>query len=133
MQAVSGWGSTCTLTDNVYNLLPLGGVPAYQEVLGLDVPVDEVAAVHVLDAVQQLHGDHEHRLQREAAPAHVKQVLQGRAQELHDQRIVLAARAEVVHVRDALRTGRRCNQLQQHISLCGVRNYRGSKYRLRWF
>lgn len=47
----------------MYNLLSLGGVSAYQEVLWLDIPVDEVAAVHVLDAVKQLHGDHEHRLE----------------------------------------------------------------------
>ena len=57
-----------------------------------------------LELVQQLDGQHQHRLQRELAPADVEQVLQRWSEQLHDEGVVLAAGPEVVDLGDALVT-----------------------------
>ena len=50
----------------------------------------------------QLNGDHENGLQAELASTSFKQVLQTRAQKLHNQRIVFVTRAEIVQLRNTL-------------------------------
>ena len=44
--------------------------------LGKFLPVDEVLGVDELELVEELDGQHQHRLQRELATADVEQVLQ---------------------------------------------------------
>lgn len=84
------------------DFLPFRVTAPNEEILRLNVAIDEMPAMHVLDAMQQLHGDHEHRFQRKATIAQVEQVLQAGPEQLHHQRIVLAAWPKVVHVGDAL-------------------------------
>lgn len=72
--------------DDVDDLVLLHGGAADEEVLRLDVPVDEVLGVHELQLVQQLDGQHQHRLQRELAPANVEQVLKRWPEQLEGSR-----------------------------------------------
>jgi hypothetical protein len=64
----------------------------HEEVIGLDVAVDEGLGVDVLDAEERLVRDREHRLEREAAPAAVEEVLEGEAEEVHDEDVLAALR-----------------------------------------
>ena len=73
----------------------------HQEVVRLHVAMDEVLAVNVLDPVDQLIGEQQHRLQLEFAPAEVEEILEAGAQELHHHHIVLALRSRPFHDRNA--------------------------------
>lgn len=63
---------------------------AHQEIVRLDVAVDERLAVHELYAADHLVRQHQHRLDREAPRAEVEKVLQRRAEQVHDQHVVVA-------------------------------------------
>ena len=67
---------------------------AHEEIVGLDVAVDEGAAVDVLDAADHLQREHDDCLEGELAVAVVEQVLQGGPQEVDDHGVVLALAAE---------------------------------------
>ena len=84
-----------TRTDNVDGAVAVEGHAANEKVLWLDVAVDNVLAVDVLQPRDELDGTHAHRLQREAAAAHVKEVLEAGAQQLQDEAVVFAARSKV--------------------------------------
>ena len=71
------------------------------EIGWLNVTVDEVAAVHDLDALEHLVRDHEHGLEAEPPPALVELVLEGRAQEVHDHEVVGVLGAEIVDLGEA--------------------------------
>lgn len=57
--------------------------PANQEVVWLDVTMNEAFFVDLLDAADELDGDHEHSLEVELALAGLEQVLKGRSEEVH--------------------------------------------------
>ncbi|KAJ8577597.1 hypothetical protein ON010_g1609 [Phytophthora cinnamomi] len=78
-----------TEVDDVHDLGPLA--QADEEVVRLDVAVDEVLRVAVLEAAQQLVGDHQHGLELEAAAAVVEQVLERRAEQVDDHHVLVAA------------------------------------------
>jgi len=67
--------------------------------------MDEVLGVQVLDAVDHLVGQHEHRLQAELAVAEAEKVLQGRPEEVNDHDVVVALYAVPMHVGDANAAG----------------------------
>ena len=69
-----------------------------EKVLWLNIPVDDVLGMHKLDPRDELNGSHADRLEAKLAAAHVKQVLETRAQQLHHQTIILAARAVMKHL-----------------------------------
>ena len=48
--------------------------------------------------VYQLYGYHEHSLERELAIAQIEEVLEARAEQLDDERIVPRTRSEVEHL-----------------------------------
>lgn len=77
--------------DYVYAAVFVERLSTDEEVLGLDVAKDQVALVHVLDALEELNGDHAHGLDAEFAIAQVEQVLQIRPQKFHDECVVFAA------------------------------------------
>ena len=62
---------------------------SHQEVVGLDVAVDEPLAVHELDPVDHLVGQHQHCLHGELLRAEEEQVLEAGAQEIHHHHVVL--------------------------------------------
>ena len=74
---------------------------AHDEIVRLDVAVDEVPAVDVLEAAYHLLGEHQRRLHREATRAEVEDVLERRAEQLHDQRVVALRRAKPARARNA--------------------------------
>lgn len=88
-----------TEVDHVHDLGALA--QADEEVVGLDVAVDEVLRVAVLEAAQQLVGDHQHGLELEAAAAVVEQVLERGAEQVDDHHVVLALDAEPPQARHA--------------------------------
>jgi len=67
---------------------------AHQEVVRLNVAVNERLGVNVLDAGDELIGQEKDGLERELAVAEVEKVLQARAQEIKNHRIVVALGAE---------------------------------------
>ncbi len=73
---------------------------AHEEVVGLDVPVDEVFAVNVLDATDELVGEEQHGLERELAGAEVEEILEARAEQFHDHDVVVALGATPLDQRD---------------------------------
>ena len=83
------------------------------EVGRLDVAVDEVAGVHQLDALQHLVGDHEDRLEGEAAAALVELILEGGAEQVHHHEVVRVLGAKVVDLGEA----RGILQLSVHLVL----------------
>ena len=74
----------------------------YQKILRLDVSIDQVFGMDELHEVQRLDGDEQDGLERELPAAGVEQVLQTWPEQLHDERVVFAADAEVVDLRQAL-------------------------------
>ncbi|CAN7937863.1 unnamed protein product, partial [Ixodes hexagonus] len=71
---------------------------AHEEVVGFDVPVNEVFVVHILYVPNHLEENgsrikHQHCLHGEASRAEVEQVLQAWTQQVHNQDIVLPLRA----------------------------------------
>ena len=62
----------------------------HQEVVGLDVPVDEVLVVDILDPPDHLVGQHEDGLHGEPPGAEVEEVLQAWPEKVHDEHIVVA-------------------------------------------
>ena len=61
----------------------------HQEVVGLDVPVDEVLVVDILDPPDHLVGQHEDGLHGESPGAEVEEVLEAWAKKVHDEHIVV--------------------------------------------
>ena len=61
----------------------------------------KVLRVKILEAHHELHSDQEHRLQSELVLAELKQLLEVRPHDRHDQHSVVALDAEPVHGRDA--------------------------------
>lgn len=87
--------------DDVDDVGRLGARAADEEVVGLDVAVDEVLLVDCLYAGQHLLGDHDDRLDGEAAVAVVEQVFQRRSEQVDDEDVVQTLLAEVVDIGDA--------------------------------
>ena len=125
----AGQGAALALGDVLQGAgvaVPLGQakVDAVDEVAGpaasvgdevgrLDVAVDEVAGVHQLDALQHLVGDHEDRLEGEAAAALVELILEGGAEQVHHHEVVRVLGAKVVDLGEA----RGILQLSVHLVL----------------
>ncbi len=63
---------------------------AHQEVVGLDVPMDEVLVVDVFDASDHLVSQHQHRLHGESSGAEVEEVFQRGTKKVHHQHVVVA-------------------------------------------
>ena len=74
---------------------------AHEEVVGLDVPVEEVAGVDVLDSFYHHVEEHEDRFLVEFPVADREKVLEGGAEQVHHHDVVLALREAVVGLRDA--------------------------------
>ena len=73
----------------------------HQEVVGLDVPVDEVLVVDILDPPDHLVGQHEDGLHGEPPGAEVEEVLEAWSQEVHHQHVVIAFNTKPPDVRDS--------------------------------
>jgi hypothetical protein len=73
---------------------------ANKEVVRLDVTVDEVLLVNGLYTGQHLLGDHDNGLGGEAAVAVVKEILQGRSQQVDDKNVVETFLAKVIDIGD---------------------------------
>ena len=71
------------------------------EVGGFDIPVDQVAGVHQLHALQHLIGDHEDGLETEATAAFVELILERGAEQIHHHEVVGVLGAEVVDFGEA--------------------------------
>lgn len=71
------------------NSIPMLSQP-HQEVVRLDIPMDETLRVNELQTEKKLVGEHQHGFERELAAAKVEKVFQTRAQEVKDQRVVVA-------------------------------------------
>jgi hypothetical protein len=105
-----------TKVDNVDNIGALRARAADKEVIGLDVPVDEVLLVDGLNSRQlilvsirkkrsslqsyHLLCYHDDCLDRELPVAVVEQILQAGAEEVNDQDVVKAFLAKVINIRD---------------------------------
>lgn len=63
---------------------------AHKKVVRLDVSVNEIFRMNVLDTANHLVSKHQNCLHREAAGAKIKEILQRRAQQIHNQHIVVA-------------------------------------------
>ena len=74
---------------------------SHEEVVRLDVSVDEVLVVDKLDSADHLVGQHEDRLHGEASRAEVEEVFERRAQEVHDEDVVVTFGAVPPDVGDA--------------------------------
>jgi len=109
--------------DNEY----LVAVPtnSHHKVVRLDVAMDEVFAVHVLDAADHLVGQHQHRLHRKTAGAEIEEVLKTRTEQLHNEYVVVANLAKPTDVWDAHAA------LQQLVQLALVQQLRMSSFY--WF
>ena len=59
------------------------------EVVGLDVPVDEVPVVDVLDAAHHLVDQHQHCLQTELSERVLEKRFQRRSHQIHHQYVVV--------------------------------------------
>lgn len=71
------------------------------EVIRLHIPVQEVSRVHVLQALDHLICQHQHRLHGELALAEIEEVLEAGAEEVHDHDIVVALGEVVVDLWEA--------------------------------
>ena len=96
--AVSLRQSEIDAVDEVPRTAPVG-----DEIGRLDVAMDEMAAVHDLDALEHLIGDHQDGLEAESASAFVELILEGGTQQVHDHEIVGVLRSEVVDLGEARR------------------------------
>ena len=67
----------------------------HKKVLGLDVAEDNMFGVHVLEACDELNGGHAHRLERESASTHVKEVFERGTKKLHHESVVFTTRAKI--------------------------------------
>jgi hypothetical protein len=59
----------------------------YQEVVGLDVPVQKALLVDVLNTLQHLNGYHQHSFQGEFATTVDEQLLERRSKQVHDEHV----------------------------------------------
>jgi len=57
-------------------------IHAHHDIVGLDVPVNETSAVHVLEPLYDLREHNDVGLQRELTPAVIEQIFQRRSQQL---------------------------------------------------
>ena len=75
-----------------------GAVPQQHDVLGLDIPVDDVMVVGVLQSTGDLGGKNSHFLGRQAAPA-AEVFLQGdTVDQLHDDVIHVSRPGNVINI-----------------------------------
>lgn len=77
---------------------------ANKEIVGLDVAMDDSLLVHLLNALDHLRADKQHRLEVELALARLEQVLNGGSEQVHDHHVELlvgnrVVRADVVETR----------------------------------
>ena len=72
---------------------------ANQKIVRLDVSVNEVFAVHELDAIKQLESDHDDGFQRELVVAELKEDLERRAEDLDDHAVVIVLDTKPVQFR----------------------------------
>jgi len=72
------------------------------EVIRLDVPMKEVPAVYVFNALNHLINKHQHTLQGELAKSLVEECLKRWPHQIHDQDVIIALSRTVVDVRYAL-------------------------------
>ena len=63
--------------------------------IGISLPVDEVLGVDELELVEELDGQHQHRLQRELATADVEQVFQRWPKQLNRMGINLSLQKSI--------------------------------------
>lgn len=76
-------------------------VDANQEIVRFHISVQEVLRVHEFDACNHLLSQHADRLQREATITELKEVLNRRAEQFHDHRLVIALDTVPINVRNA--------------------------------
>ena len=73
--------------------------------LRFDIPVDQPQGVYLLEPRQELQSEHGDGLVAELEVAHLEELLQVRAKQLHDHGVELgaprAARAHLKHLREA--------------------------------
>jgi len=79
----------------------LGTTPD-EEVVGLDIPVHKVAAVDGLETPEELLCETKHGLERKPAATLIEEVLEARAQQIHDHGVVVALDAAPPHDGHAL-------------------------------
>ena len=96
-------GVSVALRKTKINHVDHGGliVDANQEIVRFHISVQEVLSVHEFDACDHLLSQHADRLQREATITELKQVLNRRAEQLHDHCLVVALDTVPIHVRNA--------------------------------
>lgn len=97
-----------TEVNDVDNVRDLAVGSANEEVVRLDVAVDQVLLVDCLNARQHLLGNHDNSLDGEAAVAVIKEVLEGRTEQVNDKNVVEAFLAEVIDIGNASCEERRC-------------------------
>lgn len=85
--------------DDVHVVLPLP--EAHEKVVGLDVPVQVQPRVDVLDSLDHLVGQHQHRLQTEFPSAFPEKFFEAASERIHDHNVSFFVLAEPVHLRDA--------------------------------
>lgn len=73
-----------------------------QEVLRLNIPVNIRLRVHILDPLDQLVGDHKHRLHRELLAAQAEKILEAGAEKIDDHEVAFGLLALPVEVHDAV-------------------------------
>ncbi len=80
-----------------------GGICAlsYQEIIGFDVAMDEIAAVQVLHARYHLLRDQTHCSQGEFPVAQIEQVLETWPEQVHDHHVSFRVAFRVYHLGDA--------------------------------
>ncbi len=101
--------------DDVDNVLLL--VEANEEVVWLHIAVHVVARVHVLEALDQLVRKQQRRLQGKLARAKVEEVLQGRTEEVHHERVVREVPSEPPHGGDACHGSVHSSELELLVQL----------------
>lgn len=69
---------------------------AYQEVVGLDIPMQKSILVHKFNPLQHLYRQHQHCFQGEFAPAVLEQVFQAGPQQVNGHDIVVTLEAKVM-------------------------------------
>jgi len=77
-------------------------VQSNTEVVGLDVSMEEVTAVNVLNSLDHLIGEHEHRLERKFSEGLIEERLKGWTHEIHNKYVVVTFGRTVVDIRDSL-------------------------------
>jgi hypothetical protein len=74
---------------------------AHQKVIWLYIAVNKIFIVNKFDAAYHLIGQHEHGLHGEAPRAKIEQVLETRAEQVHDEYVVVFFLAVPANVRYA--------------------------------